>query len=423
MHRRRAATRPKRTWVALGIASVGLTLAGITLALDTGPDTMETQPVAPDPPPAAAPLIQPGDITYAGSFALPTDDLGGSRFGYGGEAIAVHHQEGSPTLFLGGHVQDRGHIAQVRVPDELGSGSAMPTASVIQPFADITDAALPEGSRVYGLLPDGESLIVASSEYYDADGSQSVSHGRSSMNLSTSGDFTGFGELDSLAPPRAVGGYMTPIPEEWQGPLGGTALTGQCCLPIISQTSAGPSVTVFDPADVGTGPTVTGETLLWYPLSNPLAPEDGQGELFNLATVVPGVAFPSGTGSILFFGRHGTGPYCYGPGTDDAARHGVPTGDGDDVWCFDPTDDSKGTHAYPYRHQVWAYDVADLLDVREGTVEHWDVRPYAVWELEDIGPPGHATMVGAGYDPVDRRFYFTESYGEDPVVHVLEIGP
>jgi hypothetical protein len=375
-----------------------------------------------DVPPTALPLIGPEDITHLGAFALPQGDFGESRFGFGGTSIATHHQDGATTLFLGGHAQQPGRIAQVRVPAQLGAGGSLPVATVLQPFSDITDGDLPEGSQVYGLLQDDTDLIVAASEYYDADGSQQVSHGRSSMNLSTAGDFSGFGGFDSVAPSRSVGGYMTPVPVEWQVALGGTALTGQCCLPIISATSAGPSVTVFDPADVGTVEEVSGNTLVWYPLAEPLSPETAQSDLFNLSTSIPGVAFPPGTRSILFIGRHGTGPYCYGSGTSDPDLHGSPTGDGSDIWCYDPTDDSKGNHAYPYRHQVWAYDAAELLEVQAGAVQPWEVRPYAVWELEGLTDDGDATIVGAGFDPVQRRLYVTENYGEDPHVHVFQVG-
>jgi hypothetical protein len=372
--------------------------------------------------PTALPLLQAEDITHLGAFALPRGDFGGSRFGYGGGAVAPHHEAAATTLFMRGHAQEPEQIAQIRVPDQLGSGATLPLATVLQPFADITDGNLPDGSLVYGLLPDDSDLIVAASEFYDADGSQRVSHGRSSMNLSSAGDFTGFVGFDSVAPSRSVGGYMTPVPVEWQAALGGTALTGQCCLSIISNTSSGPSVTVFDPTDVGTATEVPGDTLIWYPLSDPLAPETTQNDLFNLATVIPGVAFPPGTRSILFIGRQGTGPYCYGPGTSDPDLHGLPTGDGTDTWCYDPTDDSKGTHAYPYRHQMWAYDAAELLDVRSGALEPWEVRPYAVWELEGMTADGDATIVGAGFDPIERRLYVTENYGEDPHVHVFQVG-
>ncbi len=369
-------------------------------------------------PPTARPLVQADDITYLGAFALPSGTYGASRFGYGGGALSVL----DGTLFVGGHAWDPGTLAQVSIPATLGSGewSTLPVATVLQPFADVTDGAFESGWTLYGTMPWNDRLIVAASIYYDAAGTQTTSHGASSFDLSDSGDFTGLEAIDAVAPPRSQGGYMTPIPVEWQSLLGGPALTGQCCIPIISATSSGPAATVFDPDDIGADPS--GTTLLWYPLEHEITDGTSQNDTFNLATSVVGAAFPPGSRSVLFFGRQGTGPYCYGIGTDDPGLHGEPTGEGT-IYCYDPVDSSKGTHAYPYRHQVWAYDAADLLAVIDGDLEPWEPRPYAVWELEGIADDGSATAVGAGYDPATGRLYFTEAYGEQPQVHVFQIAP
>jgi hypothetical protein len=75
--------------------------------------------------------------------------------------------------------------------------------------------------------------------------------------------------------------------------------------------------------------------------------------------------FPRGTRSVLFFGTQGTGTFCYGEGTADKSLVGKPTSDGS-TWCYDPDGSSKGTHAYPYVAEVWAYDVAELAAVHRG---------------------------------------------------------
>lgn len=369
-------------------------------------------------PPTARPLIQVDDITYLGAFALPSGTYGASRFGYGGGALSVR----GDALFVGGHAWDPGTLAQVAIPETLGTGewSTLPVATVLQPFADVTDGTFGSGWNLYGTMPWSDQLIVAASIYYDAAGNQTTSHGASSFDLSDSSDFTGLEAIDAEAPPRSQGGYMTPIPVEWQSLLGGPALTGQCCIPIISNTSSGPAATVFDPVEIGGD--ASGITLLWYPLEHEIVDGTSQNDTFNLATEVVGAAFPPGSRSVLFFGRHGTGPYCYGIGTDDPALHGEPTGSGD-VYCYDPIDASKGTHAYPYRHQVWAYDATDLWAVRNGDAEPWEPRPYAVWELEGMADDGSATAVGATFDPATARLYFTEAYAEQPAVHVFQIEP
>ena len=121
-----------------------------------------------------------------------------------------------------------------------------------------------------------------------------------------------------------------------------------------------------------------------------------------------GAVFPEGTRSVLYFGRHGTGPYCYGEGTV----------------CNDPTSSSKGDHAYPYVSQVWAYDVQDLIAVKNGQKNPWDVMPYATWafklpfEVTGNGRPG-----GVAYDPATQRVFWLERFGDGdwPVITVWQV--
>jgi hypothetical protein len=202
-----------------------------------------------------------------------------------------------------------------------------------------------------------------------------------------------------------VAGYMTTIPEEWRQAFNGPALTGQCCVSIISRSSAGPAASVFDPNQVGSASPVPATTILAYPLEHPLAPPEGQNNLFNLTTQIMGIAFPPGTRSVLFFGRHGTGPYCY---------------DTSEV-CGDPADPYKGPHAYPYIHQVWAYDANDLLAVKNGARQSWEIQPYAIWQLSGMDNTGSASIMGASYDPASGRLFFTEIYEDIPTIHVYQI--
>jgi hypothetical protein len=363
-------------------------------------------------------------MQHLGAFGLPGETFGGSRFGHGGGALSVVRDGSGVSLLVGGHVHQPGTLAQVAVPLSLGRGALadLPVATVLQPFRDVTAGALPEGWQLYGTLPWGERLVLAASEYYDADGDQAVSHAMAPLDPTTPDPVpVRFRAISALAPPRAMGGYLGVIPEAWRDALGGPAITGQCCLPIISATSSGPALTAFDPADLDREGPVAGTTLAWYPLEHELAPGTTQNPLFTLATQVVGVALPPGARSVLVIGRHGTGPYCYGPGTDDPALAGSAVEGSDDRWCLDPTDGSKGTHAWPYRHQVWAYDALELSEVVAGIREPWDVRPYATWALEGAADDGSATAVSAAYDPFDGRLYLTEAYGEEPHVHVFQV--
>jgi hypothetical protein len=92
---------------------------------------------------------------------------------------------------------------------------------------------------------------------------------------------------------------------------------------------------------------------------------------------------------------------CYGAGTTDQSldRQPVP-GDPGVIYCYDPANGAKGTHAYPYSGYVWAYNLADFAAVRAGTKAPWDVAPYASWSID-------AFATGAAYDPRTGRIFLT----------------
>jgi len=181
---------------------------------------------------------------------------------------------------------------------------------------------------------------------------------------------------------------------------------------------------VIDPSYLGVIDPLPNIPLVHYPNAHKLAPWEGTNALFNGTTEVRGVVFPEGWRSVLFFGRHGTGPFCYGPGTSDPALAGTPAPGGVDVWCYDPTSASKGTHAYPYVYYVWAFDALHLADVRNGRKQPWEVRPYATWQLglpAGITNPIH--LGGATFDPATGRLFLSQMFGNGllPLIHVFTL--
>ena len=208
-----------------------------------------------------------------------------------------------------------------------------------------------------------------------------------------------------------MSGYMATVPVEWQSSLGAPALTGQCCLPIVSRTSYGPAVFAFDPAELGHGDAARATPLLYYPASHPLGDWGTQNPYFNGSTEIRGLVLAEGTRSLLFFGRHGTGPFCYGTGDH----------------CGDPSSPAKGTHAYPYQYQVWAYDVLDLLQVKDGKKQPWEVKPYSTWSLDLPFMPsnGSVALNGAAYDSATGRLFLSQAFGDrkQPLIHVFTVTP
>ena len=208
-----------------------------------------------------------------------------------------------------------------------------------------------------------------------------------------------------------VAGYMGNIPSSWQSEFGGPALTGQSNIPIISRTSLGPAAFVFDPAQVGVLNPAPATKLVYYPSGHTtLGGYETANPNASQSTEITGVVFPVGSRSVLFFGRHGLGA-CYGTGAE----------------CNDPADSSKGTHGYPYVHQIWAYDANDLLAVKKGTKQPWDVFPYGVWTYDLPIQKADRRIIGAAYDPTSQRIYLSQegADGDLPLVQVfeLQLGP
>ncbi|HVW70811.1 MAG TPA: hypothetical protein VHB68_17655 [Steroidobacteraceae bacterium] len=394
----RTPLRQSRTWALFGLASLGLSAAALA-------QTSE-------------PLLQQSDLVYAGAFRVPQTSSDTATFNYGGTALGYNPANNS--LYIVGHDWYQ-QSAEIKIPALVNSSdiNSLNTATILQNFADATEGKLqqinpsdPNPQKIGGHLVYNGKLYVSAFSYYDGADTQKYSHFVRPLSLSTTGQVQGPMVVGS--DPHFVDGYMTLIPSEWQTLLGGPALTGNCCQAITSIQSQGPSVTVFDPAALAaasTGATVAGTQVVGYPNGYQLGPGvSTQNTQFNLTTKITGVIFPPGTRSVLFFGRQGTGPYCYGTGAD----------------CNDPADSSKGTHAYPYQYQVWAYDANDLVSVKQGSKQRYAIQPYAIWSftLPFEGSGGMNLIGGAAYDASTGTIYVSQmstDTNSSPVIHAFKV--
>jgi hypothetical protein len=361
--------------------------------------------------PSTLPLIQAGDLTYLGSFTLPTSDGTNrpSNLGsllYGGYGVSVRDN----TLYYGCHGTGSDAFARLTLPPIGGVATILDPCVAVPNFAalDGTDG----GERTLGgsLWWDAR-LIVSGYAFYDGDGDAVGSH------------FAGPSVAGLVGPvrvgpenPGLIGGYMGTVPSAWRAAFGGPALTGLCCISIITRSSFGPSVSVFDPAQIGQGGAVASTTLLKYTQSIPFPSDDWR------VTAVGGVAFPSGTRSVLFVGRAGTTASCYGIGTSNPALHLTTDANGE-LLCYDPTAASKGYHGYPYTHRVWMFDANHLAEVKAGTRAPTSLVPTATWDLPQMmTEPGRADIRSAFYDDRTRRLYVVASaFSNTPRVHVYQV--
>lgn len=401
-----------RSRAALG-CTAAITAIGLALRLLAAP-----------PPQKPLPLVQAADLKVEGEFLGPVGIQGrlpdGQTFSeleYINGSIAFNstHQ----SLFVVGHDWGQ-HVAEISIPESGG------TASIVQPFEDVLAGKLAlidpdrETKKIGGLFVVGSKLLVSGFTYYDGAANATSSH----FSRSTS-----FSEHDVIGPlhvgtlnPGFYGGYFAAIPEEWQPALGGDLLVGQCCLAIVGRTSFGPAAFAIKRSDVvaGTNP-VAAQPLVYYDehhqnlglWSNVTAVNP----VYNMVTAVKAAVIPTGTATALFFGYTGLGVPCYGAGTPDRSldRQPVP-GEPRVIYCYDPGNGAKGTHAYPYGSYVWAYSLNDLAAVKSKAKKPWEVKPYATWEPRDIGGP-----LGAAYDAASGRL-FIASQGRGTIrVQIVKI--
>lgn len=381
-------------------------------------------PHAQTPDPSTLPLVQQADLQYVGGFRVPDAGIGDANFSYGGNPIAFNPAKRS--LFIGSMTH---LIAEVLIPGTLGNSSIptdLPMATYAQPtFADPTDGHMRELSTnsvlLGGLLVRPDGLIGSAAIYYDAMNEARVSHFTRGLSLTTP-SFGGWSYVWRSDRGGFVAGYMGDVPVEHQARLGGTALTGQCCLSIISRSSYGPAAFAFDPTQVGQ-PGVSAIPLLYYDSAHPtLGPWEGANESFGASTWIGGVVIVPGTRSALFVGSTGLGPYCYGEGTADKAIATTPG------FCYDPTSTGKGPHSYPYRYQIWAYDLNDFAAVKAGSKQPWEVLPYGVWPLALPINVNSVSIGGATLDPLTKTIYVSQLSGQQigccgvmPVIHAFTV--
>jgi hypothetical protein len=363
--------------------------------------------------PAGVRLLRAEDIIPSGTFRLPQSKLG-SKWGFGSYtgccglgAYGVAFNPGRNSLYVGGHPYEQ-RLAEIAIPSSLTDS---PVAAALSELVDPFEGRLREinpsdpNSKILAsaLVYDGR-LYLGAYSYYDGAGTQRKSAFARPTSLLATGQVIGPVAIGSNHP-GWVSRVAAIVPSEWQAALGGPAFAGGGGGAVNAVQSWGPAISVFDPVRVGTVDPVPAALILGYPMAHPLADTSVGNALWSQIDTVAGVVAVPGTDSLLFFGKHGMGKYCYGTGEE----------------CADLDDKSKGSHAYPYRSQVWAYDLNELLAVKNGKKKSYDVRPYATWELD----PSFTDIQGAAFDPATRRLFVSQVGGDadtaQPLIRVYTI--
>jgi hypothetical protein len=353
-------------------------------------------------------LLHQANLQYVGAFRVPPyyDDTG--DFSFGGTALA--YNPANKSLFVVGYAKNGGQpIAEISVPNSIVNSKKLgdlATAKLLQPWTNVlsklqnpmADAA--DGAPIGGMMVYNGKILGTQYAYYSGANSQKGSHFViDSCELSTA-KVQGLYQVGNQ--PRMAAGYMTPIPSEWQDPLGAPFLTGQGDIPIVGTVSSGPAAIGFDPKKLGSEPAPA-TPYLYYPGDKPLGPYTGPANPLQSGTAtVNGVVFAPGTSSVLFIGATGTNFEGYG--TPDAYGDAVHGG--------------KGSHTLngEYAFQVWAYDANDFVAVKKGKLKPWEVQPYDVWNFT-VPIPGNYTVGGVAFDTASGRVYVSVMNADSELPH------
>jgi hypothetical protein len=353
-------------------------------------------------------LAQINDFSYLGAFRIASNDFGVSNTNYAIGALAYNPERNS--IFIAGHDHHRA-IAEFSIPDLVISDDLQAlevVESPLQEFVYLLESSPngnPEGlNRITGMLYIDGQLIINVENWYDAGGTNrdTTLIIRTANNLLTSA-VNGYFELDGAA---QAAGYMAPIPEQLREDFGGAYLTGWSSVySIISRYSVGPSLFIFDPADMldmphgSQGPVATIDYMNFaYSGGHYLAPDALQTQegtasaLWNfLSNAVYGFIIP-GTRTFAVFGSSG--------GVHSGIGYKITQDNGNlcGGYCAYNADD--------YYNYYWLFDVQEIIDA----VEPYDIQPYAygAWSVP-FDDNGAHHIIGGTFDDGNGILYLSLS--------------
>jgi len=339
------------------------------------------------------------DFSYLGAFRLECGDDWCS-YNLDGVGLAA---DGS--LWVTDHVYDYA-VRRVEIPAAL-SGS--------QVFGDLPEAATLEGpiatagcpgtaTELNGVSAIGTEAATTCRDYYNVGPAyQAVYRRRPAAIIEEIGP-----QADPFHPNK-YGAYLFTLPPDWvnaQGLGSKTKVTGFSREAGAFGGSQGPSLFAFDPDN-----PVDAVDLLWYREIHPGCPGSCDFPGYESADSWMGADWVRSASSdaILVSGVK-AGSTCYGLGSA----------------CGDPCRASQGYHGYPYTPQILFFDPADLEARLQGTVQPWEVLPYADWAPVEFWSQECPDVGGLAFDGDLGRLYVAERlagpFGEG-IIHVYQLDP
>lgn len=382
--------------------------------------------------------LQPENLIYLGAFAFPPGD----EWSYSGHALAFYPpgDAGGPDDGYPGSLYTVGHawnqlVGEITIPAPVTETiyADLPLAEALQPLSDITGGWLNNCTyapdclyrEVADLewLPQNGKMAWNLRDWYNVTALDQDSLGWSNPDKSRA---EGVWHIGSRADPvfhnARASDYLFTAPESFAGVwLGGRSLiAGNHRQAGALGGSQGPTLFALAPwqanSPLAPGSELTATALLYYPENSDCTNNNFGACAFGGYRVNDnwgGGAWidTGGQSAVLIFGRKGLGNNCYGiPGEDCPAS-----------LCT--TD--KGWHSDPYEGQILFYDPADLRAVVQGSLQPWEVQPYAILRSTvQMFNPNCGVFGAVAYDAEHGLIYVTEqSAGEygATAVHVWRV--
>lgn len=390
-------------------------------------------------------LLTIDDLTYNGYSTVPSDAslAGGDTFraagdrGQPGFAWAI---DAAGTGFYAS-----GHGTKVCKLAYAGSDPDTPPAMTLaEDFVDLTGGGLADagvadanGNYVGAMCLDpldATKLIWAVQLNYDAGPDQAWVLGRSNADIAgTLGAEYGFVLTGEALADGS--GYMFPIPAADRTDFDGKSIGLGCGpLSIISRAPWGPTFHGINAADLDA--TTDHTTFADYDETHPISESDGSVNdpvLTHINGVTPdrfqGAAFLSrgGKKAVVIAVARATGRIWYGDGTNDGLMPDLTTPQPEE---FDPDGsvdpvyfENQGNHSTGYEAALLWFDPDDYLAAFAGTINPYDVQPYAVTPLEEFTAAG-GTVGSIMVDEANNRVFIVEPMAgasSTPLLHEYSI--
>jgi hypothetical protein len=271
---------------------------------------------------------------------------------------------------------------------------------------------------VNALLSHGPSAIVFSSNSIDpalATKTSGTARGGSSSPASIQ-----FAESASAIDGFYVGQYLN-VPDCFSTAQVITAYNGSSKTATVEKWDTVPAVgTVYN-----TIPNVAGRQLIGYPSTNGLEVGNIYGQsypIWNFSTAIGGMCVPNGTDSLLIFCKTGDGLFTYAQAAI-AGETGIQRAG---FRIYDPGNSEPGPHTQSCFLKVYAYDVNELVEVKDRKKTFSDVKPHGIFTLNlpsGLTSMSRRTIRGVSYDKAKRQVLVAESCGpaESPIIHVFSV--